>query len=71
MRGSVDPLLLRGNVAVLRNKLQTGQGSLRARIAEAEGSEGHDSKSSEEFQLKRQQIENEALKDYVSQRMLR
>lgn len=79
--------------------------SLRARIAEAEGtesrlrqqlsnmqttaledgdrpkdvstrncslhSEGHDSKSSEEFQLKRQQIENEALKDYVSQRMLR
>ncbi len=71
--------------------------SLRARIAEAEGtesrlrqqlsnmqtaledgethhnsclhSEGHDSKSIEEFQLKRQQIENEALKDYVSQRM--
>lgn len=78
--------------------------SLRARIAEAEGtesrlrqqlsnmqtaledgdrskdmsthncslhSEGHDSKSIEEFQLKRQQIENVALKDYVSQRMLR
>ena len=76
--------------------------SLRARIAEAEGtesrlrqqlsnmqtalggsdrskdvsthnssihSEGHDSKSIEEFQLKRQQIENEALKEYVSQRM--
>jgi chromosome segregation ATPase len=34
-------------------------------------SEGYDSKSIEEFQLKRQQIENEALKDYLSQRMLR